>query len=511
MTATDKKSVAIVGAGINGLVAANYLAKAGFVVTILERKDHAGGACTAATCVVDGKTYEYPQGASVFGFMEDFVFNETGLAEQVKIHCPTHPEIVSAPQHNAEPAYIWSDTTKLAEELAQKWGEKGSVVDFLSDMEQVVAFLRQGYKDAVVPTLESATKALGDEVVARWITENAKDLLDYYFTSDATKLFYSLSVIESGPVSFSSAYSAFSIPLMASGSVFGGQWGYVKGGIWQIPLTLDRINQELGVKRIFSAQVLSVSENGTVRFEKDGVESSLHTDYVLFATDPVSAAKIADDKVVLDKLAHEELIGTSGKLILFFKKPAIWEDGRGFAEFESAFRYLVPPKNLADSEERSNEVVTKRLDFTPGLFEIYCEGAADRMLGGTRDYELVSVFFKNLAFAKRGMELPEVQEIVRNLVLSKLTNPQDCFHSILETPKDLAELFFFPKGNIDDVDLAEGQTFFQRTYSPEPTKNFYQFGANPRFFYCAAGAYPCGSVAGTPGYMCAKQLINSTR
>ena len=26
-------------------------------------------------------------------------------------------------------------------------------------------------------------------------------------------------------------------------------------------------------------------------------------------------------------------------------------------------------------------------------------------------------------------------------------------------------------------------------------------------FYCGAGSYPCGSVAGTNGYMCAKQII----
>ena len=241
MSAT-KKRIIIIGAGINGLVAANYLARAGFLVTILERKDHAGGACTSATCVIDGKTYEYPQGASVLGFMEDFVFKETGLAEQVHIHFPTHPEIVYIPEHNLEPAYIWADTKKLKEEIATKWGEKGDVLGFLNDMKQVVAFLRKGYKDAVVPTLQTATVALGQEIVTRWITGSAKNLLDYYFTSDAMKLFYSLSVIESGPVSFNSPYSAFSIPLMASGSIFGGQWGYVKGGIWQIPISLDKIN-----------------------------------------------------------------------------------------------------------------------------------------------------------------------------------------------------------------------------------------------------------------------------
>ena len=35
----------------------------------------------------------------------------------------------------------------------------------------------------------------------------------------------------------------------------------------------------------------------------------------------------------------------------------------------------------------------------------------------------------------------------------------------------------------------------------------YRFGRWPNLAYCGAGAYPCGSIAGTPGYMCAQQLI----
>lgn len=66
-------------------------------------------------------------------------------------------------------------------------------------------------------------------------------------------------------------------------------------------------------------------------------------------------------------------------------------------------------------------------------------------------------------------------------------------------------------GNIDHVELSHGQTFFSRTYSPDPERSFYQFGDYPNVFYCGAGTYPCGSVAGTPGYMCAKQIIDLDR
>ena len=43
MTANKPWDTIIVGAGHNGLVAANYLAKAGRKVLVLERRDRAGG------------------------------------------------------------------------------------------------------------------------------------------------------------------------------------------------------------------------------------------------------------------------------------------------------------------------------------------------------------------------------------------------------------------------------------------------------------------------------------
>ena len=57
-----------------------------------------------------------------------------------------------------------------------------------------------------------------------------------------------MTVIESGPASIYEPGTAFTIPLMDSGSIFDGYWGFVKTGIWKITETLTEINKELGVK-----------------------------------------------------------------------------------------------------------------------------------------------------------------------------------------------------------------------------------------------------------------------
>ena len=59
--------VVIVGAGINGLVAANYLRRSGCHVTVIERAARVGGACVPATADIGGVRQDYAHGASVLG------------------------------------------------------------------------------------------------------------------------------------------------------------------------------------------------------------------------------------------------------------------------------------------------------------------------------------------------------------------------------------------------------------------------------------------------------------
>ena len=74
--------------------------------------------------------------------------------------------------------------------------------------------------------------------------------------------------------------------------------------------------------------------------------------------------------------------------------------------------------------------------------------------------------------------------------------------------RDLNETFLFPKGNIDHSTLTGDQNYNKRTFS-DNKDNFYSYYDYENIFYCGAGSFPCGSVAGTPGYMCSKQLIRN--
>jgi phytoene dehydrogenase-like protein len=370
----------------------------------------------------------------------------------------------------------------------------------------VVRFLQAGYRAGRPPSVEDAVAELGADLTSLWITGSARTLLDHYLSAERTKVHLAMSVNESGPVSLSEPYSAFVIPMMSSGSVFGGNYGYVLGGIWQVTRELGRINRELGVELVLSCTVHEVdTRTGIVRYENSSTTQTLHSDHVVFATDPQTAANLTGDSMMIEHTAHERVLGTAGKLNLMFRNPVRWKHGNENPESDTAFRYIFAVDTMADSEAATLAVVDGD-DFVPGYFQIYCEGASMRHIGLVEPYERLAVFFKNLALGRTGEQLAAVETEVKQIILSYIENPEDCVWSRLLTPRDLQQTFGFPGGNIEHTMLVEGQSYFDRQYAEDTNRRFYQFGEFENVSICGASTYPCGSVAGTPAYMCVSEL-----
>ena len=501
----NPKNIIVIGAGINGLVAANYLVRAGHRVTLLERSDRIGGACVSETVEVQGIQQDYALGASTLGLMQDFVWRETGLAERLQGWAVTHPDLVFFPGIE-QPTRIYDDASQAAREFADKWGEQGDLAAFRADEDRVVRFLQAGYRAGRPPSVEDAVAELGADLTSLWITGSARTLLDHYLSAERTKVHLAMSVNESGPVSLSEPYSAFIIPMMGSGSVFGGHYGYVLGGIWQVTRELGRINRELGVELVLSCTVHEVdTRTGIVRYENSSTTQTLHSDHVVFATDPQTAANLTGDSMLIEHTAQERVLGTAGKLNLMFRNPVRWKHGNENPESDTAFRYIFAVDTMADSEAATLAVVDGD-DFVPGYFQIYCEGASMRHIGLVEPYERLAVFFKNLALGRTGEQLAAVETEVKQIILSYIENPEDCVWSRLLTPRDLQQTFGFPGGNIEHTMLVEGQSYFDRQYAEDTNRRFYQFGEFENVSICGASTYPCGSVAGTPAYMCISEL-----
>ncbi len=505
MIKTSQK-ITIIGAGINGLVAANYLARAGHQVTLLEQKDWVGGACISETATVDGIEQDYPLGATTLGLMQDFVWQETGLADRLQAWAPRKANLAFFTDSD-QPTRIFHDASRKHREFADKWGEQGDLVAFDNDADRVVRFLQAGYRAGRAPSVEETVAELGEELTSLWITGSASDLLDHYLTSERTKIYVAMNVIESGPVSLSEPYSAFIIPMMGSGSIFDGHYGFVRGGIWQITRELDLINQELGVDVVLSCDVQEVDmQTGTVRYEHSSGAQTLHSDHIVFATDPQTAARLSGDSALVQQTNEERVLGTAGKLNLMFRKPVRWKQEGGDTEADAVFRYFFAVDTLAEFEAATLAVVDGE-DFAPGYFQVYCEGAALRQQSDDEQFDRLTVFFKNLALGKTGEELADVESKVKQIILSHIENPEDLAWSRLLSPRDLQQTFGFPGGNIEHTMLVAGQAYSDRQYATDSNKRFYQFGDFENASICGSSTYPCGSVTGTPGFMCVSELL----
>ena len=157
----NPQNITVIGAGINGLVAANYLARAGHQVTLLERNDRVGGACVSETVEVDGIQQDYPLGATVLGADAGLCLagDRSGgslagwAARATRIWCsslaPRSPP-GSTMMHRRRPG---SSPTN---------GEKqGDLAAFHADEDRVVRFLQAGYRAGQPPSVEERLQSWG--------------------------------------------------------------------------------------------------------------------------------------------------------------------------------------------------------------------------------------------------------------------------------------------------------------------------------------------------------------
>ena len=499
-----KKNVVVIGAGINGLVASNYLQKNNFDVLLIEKNNHVGGACVKDSIDYDNKKILYSKGATVLGMMQKFIFDDTGLSNYVETFYPKTPKLVYFPD-DKEPTRIFQNNKDLKIELKTKWNEDGDVEGFRNDENKVIDFLQNLYKNGDSPSIEKATETLGNELTDLWIKGSAYKLLNNYFNSEKTKLYMGMTVTESGPASIYDEGTAFTIPLMDSGSIFNGYWGFVKQGIWEITEKLYSINRELGVDTILSANISEIDTNKKKIYLTTKV---IDYDILVFATDPQTPSVLLKDDNSSKKILEKELIGTSGKVTAFFKNPVRWKNDKN-KDYDSTFRFLFSNTNLLDFEKSSQNAKKNILDYNPGYIQVYPEGAAQRKMGNVEKLDKLILFTKNFSFSKNASLLYKAENKIISLLSKHIENIDDLVETIFLSPKDLNEKFYFPQGNIDHMTLTKNQNFNKRTFSSNPDINFYQYFNHENIYYCGAASFPCGSVAGTPGYICANQIIKN--
>ena len=263
----------IIGAGHNGLICANYLAREGWKVLVLERRPLVGGACVTEE-IAPG--YKASVASYVVSLLLPEIVEELELEKHGYKTLPRNPSSFT-PFDNGSFLFLGPDQQANYDEI-KKFSEKDAQVfsayeAFLARMaEQIEPVLSRRSPDLFpLPpswrkvslakrvgdlrigwSLHRAMKDMGDDLpeALELLTGNAKTILDRWFESDELKGILATDAIIGTFQPYSAPGTSYVLLHHVMGSAGGarGVWAYVEGGMGALSDAIAASARQKGVE-----------------------------------------------------------------------------------------------------------------------------------------------------------------------------------------------------------------------------------------------------------------------
>lgn len=516
----------VVGGGHNGLVAANYLVRAGLKTLVLEARDTVGG-CASRIEYFPGYTASL---ANSPGSFEPMILRDLELQEHGLVFDKPDPSVIVpfAP----DSAFIgWRDRDASLAQVARFSAEDAKQYNaFFAYIEDFAKCLKISLFEPTVSIAElgrRAHEAGRDAQFGKLILGSVGDLVDEWFESDEIKaMISSIATVNNfaGPYTPGTAFRLLQRPLSLHSmeivaehdprrQVLRGSTGLPRGGMGAVGDSLGRSFRAHGGEILTDARVARIlTDDGRVRgveladgrtFRAAHVLSNLNARTTLLDFLPPESLPAAFRR----KVSGKKLRGTAFKVGLALSDLPRWAFAADDAEAElfasAQFRYAP---TLEYIEEAVADAHDGRWSRNPLIWGLTPSVVDPSMAPEGHHVMSLNVFHAPYELAESDWETERERfgERVIEVLAGLIPNLPDIITDRrFWSPVDLETQFGLTGGNITHGDMLPNNMFDQRM--PEGW-NDYRMPVDG-LYLCGSAAWPGGLVTGIPGYNASRTLL----
>jgi phytoene dehydrogenase-like protein len=523
----------IIGGGHNGLVCANYLARAGKKVAVLERRHIVGGAAVTED-IADGfraSIYSYLMSLLHPRIINDFNLRKHGLEI---LPCS---DMVSP--LGGEDYILFSDNMAKTQASFSRFSKKDAAIypEFDAYLNEAANIVRKLLWETPVDPSKRNWKTFRDSASLLWrnrkignkmyrivdmMTMSAYDFLSEWFEDDrimAVIAYYASIGTFAGPKSPGSAYVIMH-HVMGEHEGAGG-WGFVKGGMGKITEALASYSRENGVDIITNAEIAEINVSG------NKVSSVVTTDGRDFSA-PVIASNLSAKAMYLNLIDHKHL------------PDEVLREIKGYRTMSTAFKmnvacerppqYSMLPKLRADGVLGNFDYPTYMhiapdIDYLERAYDDakygwysnkpfmtpVCPTIVDDTLAPPGKH-VVNFFGGHAPYTLKDGDWKNEKEQFKKNIFKQIETyapgfSNDVIEAQLLVAPDIEANVGLPMGHIFHGELSPDQLFFQR-----PISGYADYRTPIKGLYvCGSSMHPGGGVSGIPGHNAAREILRDQR
>ena len=517
--------ILIIGAGHNGLVAAYYLARAGFKPTVLERRPAVGGAAITEE-IAPG--HRVPALAHATGPLRESIVRDMDLAKRVEF-LRADPRLVALDPDG--PALVfYGDVRRTAEAIrSRSEADADRYPDFCETLQRLSGFLAPMLTRRPPSIDELSTGALWDLLktgrqfrrlgradayrLLRWMPMAAADLVGEWFTSDLLQAAVAARGVfgtAAGP--WSGGTGAVLLMHAAMDPVPGGSSVTVKGGPGALTRAMADEAEAAGATIRLGAPVTQITvQDGRTAGVLLADGSEIPARAVISSADPRRTFLELVDPLELEpgflqRLRNYRSHGTLAKVNLIL---GALPEFRGVAGPDDLHGRIHVGPDL-DYLERAFDA-SKYGELSPDpMLDVAIPSLADPSLCPPgRHVMSVYVQFAPYKLARNG-DWTALRDSVGTTVLRTLEHYAPGIGSLIEdgqilTPLDLEAQYGLTGGHIMHGELSLDQLWMMR-----PVLGWAHYRSPIEgLFLCGAGTHPGGGLTGASGRNAARAVVGA--